>query len=79
MARDRDPASVGPLRALLARLVDPSEDWAQRGEDRKPSALMIYASALLGILVLVGVLVTRIGEIAHAVESVHGLLVAGHC
>ena len=76
MAKDSDPVSVGPLRSLLARLVDPSEDWAQRGEDRKPSALMIYASALLGILVLVGVLVTRIGEIAHAVESVHGLLVA---
>lgn len=73
MAKDREDAPIGPLRSLLARLVDPSEDWAQRGEERKPSALMIYASALLGILVLVAVLVTRIAEIA---EGVSGLVLA---
>jgi two-component system nitrate/nitrite sensor histidine kinase NarX len=73
VAKDRDEASIGPLRSLLARLVDPSEDWAQRGEERRPSALIIYTSALLGILVLIAVLVARIGELA---EGVHGLLVA---
>jgi two-component system nitrate/nitrite sensor histidine kinase NarX len=73
MAKNRDDASIGPLRALLKRLVDPSEDWAQRGEERKPSALMIYAGVLLAILVLVAVLATRIAE--HA-EGARGLLAA---
>jgi len=62
MAKDREDATIGPLRSLLARLVDPSEDWAQRGEERKPSALMVYAAVLLGLLVLVGVLTTRIAD-----------------
>ena len=73
MAKERDDATIGPLRSLLARLVDPSEDWAQRGEERKPSALMVYAAVLLGILVLVAVLSTRIAENA---EGVRGLLTA---
>lgn len=73
MAREREDASIGPLRSLLARLVDPSEDWAQRGEERKPSGLMVYAAVLLGILILVAVLSTRIAENA---EGVRGLLAA---
>ncbi|MDX2315568.1 MAG: histidine kinase [Gammaproteobacteria bacterium] len=73
MVKERDDASIGPLRSLLARLVDPSEDWAQRGEERKPSALMVYAAVLLGILLLVAVLSTRIAEDA---EGVRGLLTA---
>ena len=73
MARERDDANIGPLRSLLARLVDPSEDWAQRGEDRKISALMVYAAVLLGILILVAVLSTRIADNA---EGVRGLLAA---
>ncbi len=73
MTRERDDATIGPLRSLLARLVDPSEDWAQRGEERKPSALMVYAAVLLGILILVAVLSTRIAENA---EGVRGLLAA---
>lgn len=73
MAKDRADATIGPLRSLLARLVDPSEDWAQRGEERKPSGLMIYAAVLLGILVLVAVLTARIADDA---EGARGLLVA---
>jgi len=73
VTRERDDATIGPLRSLLARLVDPSEDWAQRGEERKPSALMVYAAVLLGILILVAVLSTRIAENA---EGVRGLLAA---
>jgi two-component system nitrate/nitrite sensor histidine kinase NarX len=73
VANDREDASIGPLRSLLKRLVDPSEDWAQRGEDRKPSALMIYAAVLLGILALVAILATRIAD--HA-EGAGGLLAA---
>ena len=64
MAKDRDDAPIGPLRSLLKRLVDPSEDWAQRGEERKPSALIVYAAVLLGILVLVATLSTQIAETA---------------
>jgi two-component system nitrate/nitrite sensor histidine kinase NarX len=71
MAKEREDATIGPLRSLLARLVDPSEDWAQRGEERKPSALMVYAAVLLGILVLVGILTTRIAD---NTEGVRGLL-----
>ena len=73
MAKDREDAPIGPLRSLLARLVDPSEDWAQRGEERKPSALMVYAAVLLGILALVAVLSTRMAESA---EGAGGLLTA---
>lgn len=60
MAKDREDVSIGPLRSLLKRLVDPSEDWAQRADERKPSALMVYAAVLLAVLVLVGILSTRI-------------------
>jgi len=73
MATDREDASIGPLRSLLKRLVDPSEDWAQRGDERRPSALMVYTAVLLGILVIVAVLSTRIAENA---EGVGGLLAA---
>jgi len=73
MTQDREDATIGPLRSLLARLVDPSEDWAQRGEERKPSVLVVYAAALLGVFVLVAVLSTRIAENA---EGVGGLLAA---
>ena len=73
MVTERDEASIGPLRSLLKRLLDPSEDWAQRGEERKPSALIVYAAALVGILVLVAVLSTRIA--VHA-ENAQGLLTA---
>jgi two-component system nitrate/nitrite sensor histidine kinase NarX len=73
VAKEREDAPIGPLRSLLKRLVDPSEDWAQRGEDRKPSALMIYAAALLAVLALVAVLATRIAN--HA-EGAGGLLAA---
>ncbi len=62
MARDREDTQIGPLRSLLARLVDPSEDWAQRDEERKPSALMVYLAVLLGILILVAALSIRIAE-----------------
>lgn len=62
MDTDREQASIGPLRSLLKRLVDPSEDWAQRGDERKLSALMVYAAVLLGILILVSVLSLRIAE-----------------
>jgi two-component system nitrate/nitrite sensor histidine kinase NarX len=71
MAKSRPDAPIGPLRSLLKRLVDPSEDWAQRGEDRKPGALMVYACVLLGLLVLVAVLATRMAD--HA-DGVPGLL-----
>jgi two-component system nitrate/nitrite sensor histidine kinase NarX len=42
--------------------VDPSEDWAQRADERKPGALMVYAAVLLGILVLVAALAARMAE-----------------
>lgn len=73
LATERDETPIGPLRSLLKRLVDPSEDWAQRGEERKPSALLVYAAALLGILVLVALLSTRIAARA---EDARGLLAA---
>ena len=60
MAKDSESSTIGPLRSLLKRLVDPSEDWAQRGDERKPSALMIYLAALFGILLLVAVLSAHI-------------------
>jgi len=62
MAKDREDTPIGPLRSLLARLVDPSEDWARRDEERQPSALMVYVAVLLGILILVAVLSIRIAE-----------------
>lgn len=62
MAKDREEAPIGPLRSLLKRLVDPSEDWAQRREVRKPSALMIYLSVLFGIMILVSVLTALLAE-----------------
>ena len=62
VAKDQESPSVGPLRSLLTRLVDPSEDWARRGEDRRPSAIMIYAAVLLGVLVLVFALSLRLAE-----------------
>jgi two-component system nitrate/nitrite sensor histidine kinase NarX len=62
MAIEPEDASIGPLRSLLKRLVDPSEDWAQRSEELKPSALMIYLAVLLGILILVSVLSARIAQ-----------------
>ena len=64
MADDKDDASIGPLRSLLKRFVDPSEDWAQRGEARKPSVIIVYAGVLLGILVLNAALSTQIAETA---------------
>ncbi len=73
MAKDPDEASVGPLRSLLKRLVDPSEDWAQRADERKPSALMVYAALLLVVLVVVGLLSTRIAENA---QDAGGLVAA---
>ena len=73
MDKDHDDASIGPLRSLLKRLVDPSQDWAQRGEERRPSALMIYTGVLLGVLALVAVLTTRMAQNA---DAVNGLLVA---
>ena len=73
MAKEREDAPIGPLRSLLKRLVDPSEDWAQRGEERKPSALMVYAAVLLAILALVAILATRIA--GHA-QDAGGLLAA---
>lgn len=73
MAKDRDDASIGPLRSLLKRLVDPSQDWARRGEERRPSALMVYTGVLLGVLVLVAVLSTRL---AHHAGGANELLVA---
>lgn len=69
MALDHEDASIGPLRSLLKRLVDPSGDWAHRGEERKPSALMVYAVALLGILFLVSVLSLRIAEHAEGADT----------
>ncbi len=62
MAKDSEGATIGPLRSLLKRLVDPSEDWAQRGDERKPSALMIYLAVLFGILLLVAALNARIAQ-----------------
>ncbi|HSS62966.1 MAG TPA: hypothetical protein VLS27_00910, partial [Gammaproteobacteria bacterium] len=62
MANDREDAPIGPLRSLLKSLVDPSEDWAQRSQERRPSALMIYSAVLIGILVLVSVLSARIAD-----------------
>jgi len=73
MAKDREDTPIGPLRSLLARLVDPSEDWARRDEERKPSALMVYVAVLLGILILVAVLSIRVAEYTHGVR---GLLTA---
>lgn len=73
VAKDQENPPVGPLRSLLTRLVDPSEDWAQRGEDRRPSAIMIYTAVLLGVLVLVFALSLRIAE--HA-EGARMLFVA---
>jgi two-component system nitrate/nitrite sensor histidine kinase NarX len=73
MAYEHEDTSIGPLRSLLKRLVDPSQDWAQRGEERKPSALMIYTAVLLAILILVAALSTRMAENA---EGVGGLLAA---
>ena len=66
MAKDREDATVGQLRSLLKRLVDPSEDWAQRSDERKPSALMIYLAALFGILLLVSVLSTGFAQDSEA-------------
>ncbi len=66
MAEVRDDASVGQLRSLLKRLVDPSEDWAHRSDERKPSAVMIYLAVLLGILLLVAILSARIAEQSEA-------------
>ena len=60
MVKSSEDAPIGPLRSLLKGLVDPSQDWAQRGEERKPGALMVYAGVLLGILLLVAVLATRL-------------------
>ena len=71
MTSDDERAPVGPLRSLLKRLVDPSEDWAQRAEERKPSALMVHAAVLLVILVLMAFLATRI---AAGGEASRGLL-----
>ncbi len=62
VAKDQESPSVGPLRSLLTRLVDPSEDWARRGEDKRPSAIMIYAAVLLGVLILVFALSLRLAE-----------------
>ena len=62
MAADNDHTTVGPLRSLLKRLVDPSEDWARRGEERRPAAIMIYVSALLATLILVAALTARIAD-----------------
>ena len=73
MAAEHEEASIGPLRSLLTRLVDPSEDWAQRGEERKPSALMIYIAALLAVLGTVAILSVRI---ATQTDGVATLLVA---
>lgn len=66
MAEDREDASIGPLRSLLKRLVDPSEDWAHRSDERRPSAVMIYLAALFGILLLVSVLSAQIAEHSEA-------------
>ncbi len=66
MAEARQDASIGQLRSLLKRLVDPSEDWAHRSDERKPSAVMIYLAVLLGILLLVAILSARIAEQSEA-------------
>ena len=66
MAKVREEASIGQLRSLLKRLVDPSEDWAHRSDERKPSAVMIYLAVLLGILLLVSILSARIAEQSEA-------------
>lgn len=73
MANDREDAPIGPLRSLLKRLVDPSEDWARRSEERKPSALMFYLAVLIGIMVLVSVLSARIADNS---EDSRALLIA---
>lgn len=66
MARDREGASIGQLRSLLKRLVDPSEDWAHRSDKRKPGAVMIYLAVLFGILILISILSARIAEHSEA-------------
>ncbi len=45
--------NAGPLRSVLSRLVDPVDDWAHQGESRRPSALTVLMSVLLGVLFLV--------------------------
>jgi two-component system nitrate/nitrite sensor histidine kinase NarX len=69
MARNGEGETIGPLRSLLKRLVDPSQDWAQRGDERKPSALMIYLATLFGILLLVAALSARIVQDSEAART----------
>lgn len=74
--RDDD---AGPLRSVLSRLVDPADDWARQGDGRRPSALTIWMSILLGVLFLVALaavgLAFQMSDTAWLLGASLGLLV----
>ncbi len=66
MNRTERDGSSGRVRSALSHLAQPTDDWAYRSDERRPSVVMILMSILLGLLALVaGAAIARVFGLEH--------------